>query len=101
MKEFIYILLFLLSIIGIGFLMSWIGKRNARRCREYEKAYEVINDAIDVLRVDEFNFNQIEDERQRLLLLPYKNKEKTDVLTRKFGEKFYKQWLNAILKEQE
>ena len=101
MTTFLLIALFIIFLSSGAWVIWKYGKRQAELAKTYDKLYEVIQDMVNYLPETAENFDKIENKLIILGNLKYKDKEKTDVLTRTFYRKFGGEYSKRVLKEHE
>lgn len=84
MTALILFLFFLAALFVIAWIIVETGKRNAESAKEYDAKYLRIESIIDNYQVCEANYDWIMSLLKHLGQLPYKDKERTSVLTTKF-----------------
>jgi hypothetical protein len=75
-------------ILVAAFIIISIGERNAKRAKEYQDSYKGISGMVDTYPVNEWNFETILAEIDKIEKLKYKNHEMTGVLNGRFYMKF-------------
>lgn len=101
MKTLTALLLFCFLIIAI-FALFWglkqWGRIYLKQVREYEADYKLIKKMIDKEPVTKNNFERIDLRLSNLRRLPYKNHEKTEILSNEFRSRYDKIRLQKHLK---
>jgi hypothetical protein len=83
-----WVAMYFMVLAITGYYFWEYGKRQAQRAKEYEKKYFCIERIIDNYSMNEINYDWIVTLLENLGSLPYKDKEKTSVLTTKFFIKY-------------
>ena len=85
-----YLTLLLMALAVLAWYVVGFGKRNIANERQCDADYRVIDSLIASKEVNEWNYDSLLGRIENLKRLPFKNREKTDVLVAKFCKKFGK-----------
>ena len=75
-------------LIAAAYVIARIGVRNAKLAAEYEQKYDRIKYLIYEVQVCQANYDWILKLLENLGQLPYKNRERTQLLTVEFFKKY-------------
>lgn len=85
---FFWFVLFIGFVALFTYLLKRWGEVTARQAKEYEDYYREVQEDLWRREANEHTYDIISYKLNKLIKMPYKNREKTSVLIKKFNDKY-------------
>lgn len=94
---FFWFVLFIGFVALFTYLLKRWGEVTAKQAKEYEDYYREVQEDLWRREANEHTYDIISYKLNKLIKMPYKNREKTSVLLHKFNKKFLTSRLQKVI----